>query len=357
MQSRRLVIPFFLIAAIAALLLLRQQTADEETPNTVIPVRTAVLTGDLPQKRLQIAGTTQSAETALLRFQVSGRVTEKPVKLGDQINKGDILAKVYNPELEPVAQRAKDNLKRTKAQAEQANNDFQRVDALYKEQAVTQQEWENAQTRLTAASTAVDAANAELTRANQVSGELSLVAPFSGSVTDILIDVGEVVSSGAPAMRLSNPEAVELKLPLSDKLISEIKVGQTVLVKPALDPNAQAIQGQISEISPFREQGSLPEAVVSLDAQAIAPGTAVNAFVMTTAASGISLPLRSVLMTGENTVAVYRVRDNVASLVAIRPLAIDSKFVTIEGELAAGDEIITEGLAQLYDGAHVEVLK
>ncbi len=357
MQSRQLVVPFFIIAAIAALMLLRQQSADEETVATIIPVRTSVLTSDLPQKRLQIAGTTQSAESALLRFQVSGRVTEKLVKLGDQIQKGDVLAKVYNPELEPLAQRAKDNLKRAQAEAEQADNDFARVEALYKAQAVTKQEWENAKTRLTAASTGVDAANAELQRANQVSKELNLVAPFSGSVTNILIDVGEVVSSGTPAMRLSNPEAVELKLPVSDKLIRQIVEGQTVFVKPALDPNAQPIQGQISEISPFREQGSLPEIVVALDAQAMAPGTAVNAYLTITASSGINLPLRSVLMTGSNTVAVYRVRNEVASLVAIRPLAIDSKYVTIEGELEPGDEVVTEGLAQLYNGAQVEVLK
>ena len=74
-------------------------------------------------------------------------------------------------------------------------------------------------------------------------------------------------------------------------------------------------------------------------------------------ANGISVPMAAVLMTGEDNIAVYRVNDKVAELVAIRPLKMTSSNLIIEQGLQAGDQIVTEGIAKLYDGASVEIVQ
>ncbi len=353
MENSRPVVPLFALLAIIVISLLVLNKPEKVEDVQIISVRTAKLSDELPIKRLQISGTTQSAETAILRFQVGGRVTQKSARLGDSIDKGDSIATLYNPELEPIKATAKDNLARLTAQAEQARRDFNRIDELYKDQAVTVAEWESARTALSASKNAQAAAKSELNRASQVSGELNLVAPFSGSVTEIMIDVGEVVSAGAAAVRLSNPELVELKIAVSDKILQQVKLGQNVSVVHALQPTESPIQGVVSEISPYRERGSLPEIIISLNAEQIGPGVAVNAYIEIQESKGLSIPMRSVLMTGDNTVAVYRVVDDTAVLVPIRPLRIDTQSVVIEQGLNAGDAIVVEGLSQLYDGAKV----
>lgn len=355
MQQIRFVIPVLAIAAIAIILVLTKHKPDTTEQVAPTPVRVATLNSVPPREALLISGTTRSAESALLRFQVSGRVLEKNVSLGDVVAQGDTLATVYNPELAPLVERAEGNLARSAAQTKQAERDFNRVDELFKQQAVTRQEWEQSRTRLTSAEEAQSSARADLARAQQIKAELNLTAPFAGTVTEILIDKGEVVNAGNPAVRLSNPAAVELALPVSDKVIEQVTIGQVVKVSKALSPKASAIDGRVIEISPFRERGALPEIKVAVDAGLIGPGTAVTARLDIQASSGISLPLKSVIMTGENTVAVYRVENGQATLVPIRPVNINADTVVIEQGLQAGDTVVTEGIAKLYDGAQIEI--
>lgn len=355
MDTRRHVIPLFIVAALLAIALLITNKSEQQQADPVITVRTATLSGDLPIRRLQISGTTQSAETAMLRFQVAGRVTEKRVRLGEIVSKGAVLARLYNPEFEPMITSAKENLARFTTEMSQLKRDFARVDVLYQQRAVTLQEWEIARTRLIASEKTESAAKSELNRATKVASELSLVAPFDGVVTDILIDVGEVLMSGSPAIRLSNPDLVELKLAVSDTILGQVKLGQLVQVNRALRASDidTDIEGIVSEISPHRERGSLPEIIVRLNAAEIGPGIAVNAKLEVLSSRGLNVPMRSVLMTGEDSIAVYRVSNGIANLVPIRALRISTNSIEIDQGLDQGDAVVIEGVPQLFDGAKV----
>ncbi|MEM7358997.1 MAG: efflux RND transporter periplasmic adaptor subunit [Pseudomonadota bacterium] len=356
MEQSKQVIPFFLIAiVVVAVVFFFNEKDDEPTPQTPIPVRTATISSDIPINNLVVSGTTKSAETALLRFQVGGRVEKKLVSLGQQVKAGDSLAVLYNPEIEPLAQQAKENFDRLSAEQAQASRDFERLESLYEQQAVTTQEWENGKTRLTAATKAVSAAKSALARSERVASELSLTAPFAGAVTEILTDVGEVVTAGAPAFRLSNPGRVELKIAVREETLSQVSLGQEISVRRSLSADDRKFVGTVTEISPFRERGALPELVVTLDGSEIAPGTTVTAELAIRADDRISIPIRSVLMTGENTTAVYQIENNVATLTPIRPLKITTSGVLIDQGLEPGDVVATEGIAQLFDGALVEV--
>ena len=115
----------------------------------------------------------------------------------------------------------------------------------------------------------------------------------------------------------------------------------------------------INDLSPFRERGALPQIVVSLPVNQIQPGEAVNAQLRIPSATGLNVPIKAVVMTGDDSSGVY-VLDasrSVVKLVAIRPLRIDSDSVLIEGELSYGDQVVVAGIAQLYDGARIKVIE
>jgi len=350
--------PFLFILAMFAFLVARSLSPDDEAQQdfadavsvNVYPVQDIAVT-----ETIIIPGTTQSAESALLRFQVSGRVLEKNTRLGNKIRKGEVLASLYNPEIQPQAARATENLQQLDVQLSQAKRDFDRINDLYKEQAVTKQEWEQVKTTRKSAQRAVNAAQAELQRANRLAEELKLVAPFDGVVTEIMIDQGEVIQTGSPAIRLSNPGLVELTLSVSDQVIPKLTQGQIVRVVPALDNTAQTIDGLVSEISPFREQGSLPQIIISLPADQIQPGVAVSARIDIAGDSGLNIPLKAVVMTGNDSTAVYVIKEGRARLLPIRPIRIGNSSVLVESTLEVGDQIVIAGISQLYDGANVHI--
>ena len=146
---------------------------------------------------------------------------------------------------------------------------------------------------------------------------------------------------------------MELKLAVSDVILEQLRLEQTVELARALDPEGERIKGVISEISPYREPGSLPEIIITLDSNEVGPGVAVNAQLEIKAERGMAIPIRSVLMTGNNTVGVYRITDGIANLVPIRPLSITTNSVVIDQGLEPGDALAVEGLQQLFDGAKV----
>ena len=346
------------LAAVAALItVLLSGSSDSQPIDDKIPVKVHVINDQATVETISVPGTTKSAERVLLRFQVSGRVLNKQVSLGDSVLTGAVLAELDNPEIKPLAERAIQNRQQAQVQFEQAQRDYQRIDDLFKEQAVTKQEWEQVKTRLDSARTAISVAQAEAQRTARLVKELQLKAPFNSVVTEILIDQGEVVQAGTPAIRLSNPNAVELELAVSDVMIQSLAVGQTVKVQRALDPTASAVEGVISNISPFRERASLPQIVIALPAADIQPGVAVSAHLDITRAAGLSIPIKSVLMTGENTSGVYLLKGKQVSLVPVTPLKINNETVLVESTLTAGDQIVTAGIAQLYNGASVNVVK
>jgi len=348
-----LIVPISLVVFLLLAASARDTSPEKRPSDTAIVVRTTEVSTELPIETINIAGITEAADSTLVRFQVGGRVTKKSVRLGDNVEQGSPIASLYNPELEPTKEAARNNLNRLNTQLEQAERDFKRLDGLFKQEAVTRQEWETAKTQVLAATNAKDAAQAELDRASQLTSESVLVAPFSGAVTKVMIDIGEVVTPGSPAIRLSNPSAVELKLAVSNVTLSQLKIGQQVKVTKSLEPQADSITGTITEISPFQEAGSLPQIIVSLNADEIAPGVAVSTAIEITAKRGVGVPIQSVLMTGDNTTAVYRVQDGRAELLPVRPLRITNSSVILEEGLNQGDVIVIEGLSKLFDGAKV----
>ena len=332
--------------------------ADEQESVNSVAVGVYVVNDVAVTETIVLPGTTQSAERTVLRFQVSGRVKDKKVRLGEPVKKGDALVVLDNPEIQPLAAQATQNVQRLQTVLSQAKREFARMNILYKEQAVTKQEWETRKTAEKSAQEAVNAAIAAQERTSRLAQELTLIAPFDGVITDISVDHGDVVQAGSQAMSISNPDVLELKLTLSDQMIAKLSPGQVVRVKPALGGDrALFINGKIHDISPFRGQGALPQVVVSLPVSAIKPGVAVSAELDVVSDAGLNIPLKAIVMTGQNSSAVYVLKKDQVQLLPIRPIKISSASVLVDSGLSVGDRIVVAGMSQLYDGATVSVVE
>ncbi len=184
---------------------------------------------------------------ATLSAKVPGRLDWLGVEEGSRVQKGQIIAKLEATDLEA-------NRDQTAVNLEQAQADLLRGEALCKEGILDRSSLEHLRTNK--ASLAAQLRYLDATLENMV-----LRAPFTGTVTQKLSEVGETVSpgtaGGANAINavavLADFDSLEVEVEVSENGITKLRKGMPVEVRvDALeaDPGAKSLSGELREIYP-----------------------------------------------------------------------------------------------------------
>ena len=117
-------IPVAIVSLAVFSLFLSGCKASDVTPESgeqKVSVRVSEVTGgerqDMP---LRFSGIVRATQRATLTFQVSGTLRERVVELGQKVQAGDLLARVYNPGLEPARDSVRAWLEELRTQYQQA---------------------------------------------------------------------------------------------------------------------------------------------------------------------------------------------------------------------------------------------
>jgi multidrug efflux pump subunit AcrA (membrane-fusion protein) len=76
----------------------------------LVPVRVAEVAAADQAEMLHFAGSARARQRASLTFQVGGTLASRPLQLGQAVAAGDVLATLYNPQLEPARDAARARL-------------------------------------------------------------------------------------------------------------------------------------------------------------------------------------------------------------------------------------------------------
>lgn len=171
-----------------------------------------------------ITGTTAPNQKVVLFAMESGFVREVRKDIGDKVKKGEIIAVLDNPELHRQKQKLKAELKARKSTYERLRDIHKKTPALTSIQQV-----EDAEAAYLGAKAALDAIEDHI-------NFLRVKAPFSGVVTQRLVDPGALIQSGLTEtnpqgiveIQETNPIRIVISLPASDAV--SIKKDQKVTV-------------------------------------------------------------------------------------------------------------------------------
>lgn len=322
-----------------------------------LPVRVSYLEDKAPSLYQTFIGTARAANRVTIRSQVSGRLLEREVKLGSQVKQGDVLAKVYNPGATPQALAAKQRWQQARVQVDQAQRDYDRIKSLYEKKVASIQEMESARSAVQAAQAATDAAESQYVQAQQMDAEQTIRAPFAGVITSTPVEPGEVIQVGQPLLQLADPDEVEIEVIVSDGAAASVAAGDVLTVLAPFSGDRK-FAGVVHEVTPFRERGALPTVIVKLADAGLIPGTTVHIQFESAVAGQFVLPASSLIKTGRQQSAVYRVTaNNQVELVPVKPLQVINDQIVINGPLQAQDAVVVAGNHQLYPGANVEVVQ
>jgi HlyD family secretion protein len=180
---------------------------------------------------------------------VSGEIVELTVKEGDRVEKGKLLCRI-KPDVyisqkdrsEAAISSAKARLAQSQAQFLQAELSYTRNKQLYDQQTISKSEFESSEASYKVAKAEVDAARfsvtsteASLKEANEMLIKTSIYAPISGTVSMLLVELGERVAgtnlmAGTELMRVADLSRMEAQVQVNENDIVRVKTGDTAVI-------------------------------------------------------------------------------------------------------------------------------
>jgi len=325
-------------------------------PAAPVPVRvTRVSTGSEAQ-RLRFAGVARPRQRANLSFQVGGSIEARFADIGQQVEQGEVVARLYNPQLQPAMEAAAARLAQLRSDAGQAERDLDRLERLYERGLLASQEVEQQRTALKSIRSAIDNAHANLSQTEQLENESELRAPFSGHIEQVLLEPGEFAQPGQAVLRMSAEGGLEVEVQVPPRFLTGLDPGDTLPVWHGL--NGEEYEGIITGTGEGSSgSNALYPLVVSLRHTELRGGEALEVGVSRQRNSALTIPLNAVMRSARG-LTVFRVgEDNRVQRVPVDVARITGDQVELSrGTLEAGDRIVYSGLTRLAEGDTVTVL-
>jgi len=181
---------------------------------------------------------------------VSGEIIELNVIEGDFVEAGQLLLRikpdVYISQRDRTAaalSSARARLAQVEAQFKQSDLSFNRTKQLYEEQTISKSEYEQAEASYNVAKAEVDAAKfsitsaeASLKEANENLIKTSIYAPMSGTVSMLLVELGERVAgtnlmAGTDILRVADLTRMEAQVEVNENDIVRVSMGDTAIIE------------------------------------------------------------------------------------------------------------------------------
>jgi RND family efflux transporter MFP subunit len=217
--------------------------------NTDSPVLVTVASpSDAGPMGINLSGQIEASQISNISTRVMGYITSIKVKVGDPVNKGQLLASISNQDI--IAKRAQVDAMITEAQAavNSAQKDFERFTILYKQQSATAKELDNVTLQYESAKSRLEGAKQMRNEINASLGYTSLTAPFSGIVTQKYADAGSMANPGMPLLTIEQSGSYQVSASVPENIIAAIHQGAEAMVTiKSLD---KTIKGNVTQINP-----------------------------------------------------------------------------------------------------------
>lgn len=296
------------------------------------------------QRSIDAVGTIRYRRETPLGFTTSGRVANVRYEEGDFVKKGATLAALDR-------QNVGADLSVARAEQERARAEFDRIASLYAQGWVTKGQYE-------ASEATVKAADARLRQAGYASGTSHIHAPSSGVVLQRMVEPGQVVSAGTPALILGQTaQGFVFRAPVVDRDASKLRVGMPGLISIESlgdDP----IKATISEIDGRANEATGAFNVIFRIAARprLRSGQIGTAKIEMPAAQdgALQIPASALsgVRTGEGLVHIVG-KDNRIETRNVRIERVLDEFLVVSGGIQPGDIIVTRGGETLRSGQKI----
>ena len=323
------------------------------------PVRVDIVEKRTFDRQVRFSGITRARRRAMLSFTVPARMASRPVRTGQPVKSGDVIARLDDEPFRNALCSAEARLAECKTRVSQAARDHRRILRLVAEKAAPEEELEKVVAAHDALKAGEAAARAQCEEAMRQLRETVLKAPFSGTITAVYLEPGEWASPGRPVVEISGAGDLEIEIQVPETVLAGLRMEQPVnVVLPFAGTGTGSVDGRIVLISGAASgPGRLfPVRIQLAGQQGIVAGMTAEITVQVAAEDQLSVPLKAVVNPGGGVPVVFRLANNQVQRLAVALGAIADGRVAVAGSLKAGDHVVIEGQTALVDGDGVEVV-
>jgi len=347
------------ILALAVLAACAKQQTRTEVPAAVEIAQVREVAG---AGAIRYSATVEPDAQVAVAFRVSGYVESVNVEEGDRVKKGTVLATIRRSDYAEKLGQASASQAEAQAALANAQNDLDRAQKLFADNALTK-------TELDAAVANVEVNRARMNRGRAAAGEASLalgdttlVAPIDGVILRRNIERGDLGAPGTPAFVLADTRMAKVTFGAPDMTIGALKVGQPIDVTTESMPD-RTFRGQVARIAPSADPKTRNfdiEIHIDNASNELKPGMVASLEITRGAAPLLAIPLDAVIRPknapSPDAYAVYVVADGKAkarNVVLGEPMG---NLVALRGGLNRGEQVIVSGPALLVEGQAVRVV-
>lgn len=289
------------------------------------------------RSRIEVVGTLEAIERASISARISGQIIKLPVVLGSKVNKGDLLVKISAGEISAKVLQAE-------AQLSQARRNLARESKLQKQGASTQETVKS----LRDASRIAEAAFEE---ARTMLDYTTITAPFAGTVTKKIANIGDLASPGMVLLQIENGDALQVLAQVPESLLLSIHKGDSLSVQ--IPAASLTLTGEVAEVAPAADPMSrtAPVKINIPSGPDLRVGQFARIGLRGTEESTLMISSFAVLAKGQmDMVFVLDPSNKIARMRLVKTgVKYDAKVEVLSG-LEPGEQVVVSGVEQLQDG-------
>jgi RND family efflux transporter MFP subunit len=294
-------------------------------------------------------GKVQALDRVEVSFEVSGKLISLPIKEGQQIKKGDIIARIDASDYQSRLNAAKARVSQTKAEVGRYAN-------LLAEKVVAKSTYDVKQKNY-------DVAVSDMRIAQKAVNDTYLRASFNGIIGKKFIDNYQVVQAKQPIVSLQKTTAIDIIVNAPEQLVGQANKYTIELLAEFANYPGERFPVKIKEFSTEADSQTQTYRVVLTmpipKGKSILDGMTATVHMSRqlkkgNASSKLHIPVQSVFYDGAKQAYVWKLEADMSiARSAVEVGVMDDGNITILSGLATGDKIITAGVQKLTAGTKV----
>jgi membrane fusion protein (multidrug efflux system) len=348
-QAKTIVVSIIALILLLLIFLPKIISSDQSNPSIMVnrkdaqlPVSAHIVNYEKLNDVVFTTGSILANEEVELRSEASGKIVKILFKEGSYVNKGDLLVKINDADLQAQLRKAESKVKLVEDREERQRQ-------LAQGQMISQEDYESTLNDLEASKAEYDLIQAQIDKTE-------IKAPFSGVIGLREVSEGSFVTTSTVIARLQNLSNLKIDFAIPQKYASMVKISDELSFK--LSGNDYNYKAKIYAIEPKIDPSTRTlklRAICTQDYKNLFPGAFANVELnLKQTDQAILIPSQAIIpeLKGQS---VFVYNGGIANPRKVEIGLREESRVQITSGLSEDDTVITSGILQIRPGANIRI--